>query len=190
MRGFEGIYEVSKSGVVRRIAYRFGKKTRILKPYNNYGYKVVSLIDGPRALRTKVHRIVIEAFLGPIPNGMHTNHKNGIRHDNRLSNLEVVTPGENVRHGVRMKFRVPRNIRFSSYRDIEGKLRGNMVFSSQAQQLCKLKARQSFRQWVARVNLNPVAMFGKWAVYYRPDVEKLARVIERFRERQAAKSIS
>lgn len=45
-----------------------------------------------------VHRAVIMTFVGPIPKGMVINHKNGIKDDNRLENLEVVSHSENSYH--------------------------------------------------------------------------------------------
>lgn len=40
------------------------------------------------------HRIIYEAHFGPIPKGMHVHHKNEDTHDNRIENLELVTPGD------------------------------------------------------------------------------------------------
>jgi len=48
-----------------------------------------------------VHRIVWETFVGEIPEGLQINHKDGNKLNNHLSNLEVVTPKENMRHAVR-----------------------------------------------------------------------------------------
>lgn len=44
------------------------------------------------------HRVVWEAVHGPIPPGMVINHRNGVKDDNRIENLEVVTPQGNALH--------------------------------------------------------------------------------------------
>ena len=46
----------------------------------------------------RIHRAVWEAFNGPIPDRLEVNHKNLIRNDNRLENLELLTHQENVQH--------------------------------------------------------------------------------------------
>lgn len=47
------------------------------------------------------HRLVWETFNGEIPKGLAINHKNGIKTDNRLVNLELVTYSENMIHAFR-----------------------------------------------------------------------------------------
>lgn len=47
-----------------------------------------------------VHRLVLEAFVGPCPEGHQVGHLNGNRQDNRLENLAYVTPAENQAHRV------------------------------------------------------------------------------------------
>lgn len=88
--GFEG-YEVSRdTGEVRRIG-----ETEPLKQNDVNGYRFVSLRGyGSKA----VHRLVVMAFIGPIPKGMHVNHKNRKKDDNRRRNLEIVTQRQNTRH--------------------------------------------------------------------------------------------
>ena len=57
------------------------------------------------------HRIVWEAIHGEISKGLEINHKNSIRHDNRIQNLEAVTPSENVRHSYSAGFKSARGER-------------------------------------------------------------------------------
>jgi hypothetical protein len=48
------------------------------------------------------HRVMWESVHGPIPAGMQINHINGIKGDNRIANLELVTPSENALHAYRI----------------------------------------------------------------------------------------
>jgi HNH endonuclease/NUMOD4 motif len=105
--GWEGWYDVSSWGRVKRL--RFSKVTRntwpgkILKPGSAHGYLHVSLHrdDGFHQTRT-VHTLVAAAFLGPRPEGMEVNHKDGIKTNNFPWNLEYVTPSENQLHAYRI----------------------------------------------------------------------------------------
>lgn len=90
-------YSVSSEG---RIASRKRGGWRIIRPANNgWGYLKVGLRVGGVDRYRKVHHLVAEAFLGPRPTPAHvTNHKSGIRDDNRVENLEWVTRSENAHH--------------------------------------------------------------------------------------------
>ena len=67
---------------------------------NSNGYVLVSLYRERRKFRA--HRVIWEAVHGPIPEGLEINHVNGVKTDNRIENLELVTRGENLSHAFRL----------------------------------------------------------------------------------------
>lgn len=93
--GYEGYY-VSELGDV--YSCKQGEFMRKLKTSSVHGYSVVSLCkEGREPVSRRVHRLVAESFL-PIRNAPHVNHINGVRDDNRVSNLEWCTAKENSAH--------------------------------------------------------------------------------------------
>ena len=57
------------------------------------------------------HRLIWESVHGPIPAGMQINHINGVKHDNRIVNLELVTASQNTAHAYRLGFSDARGVR-------------------------------------------------------------------------------
>lgn len=96
-------YEVSNQGRVRRIPGKFRRKFHILKPYFSRCYLTAPMwVDGHRVAK-RVHTLVLEAFIGPRPDGMECRHLDGDPQNNCVSNLCWGTPAENAadkhRHG-------------------------------------------------------------------------------------------
>lgn len=87
-------YMVTKSGQI------YSKTTnKILKPMRNAnGYEYVTISKNGRKKNVYIHTIVAKTFLEQNKNRLYVNHKNKIRHDNRVENLEWVTHSENMLH--------------------------------------------------------------------------------------------
>ena len=94
MRGFEGIYSISNLGRIRS-----ERNGIILSMWEDKdGYLRVNLKVKGEVYQRLVHRLVGENFISNPYNKKQINHKNGIRNDNRVENLEWVTALENQRH--------------------------------------------------------------------------------------------
>ena len=102
---------------------------RIIVGYHDInGYRCVLLQRDAGRSTQKVHRLVVEAFIGQIPDGMQVNHKNGVRNDNRACNLEIATPTENTLHSFRvLKRPVSRHQRAQGERHGNSKLNADAV---------------------------------------------------------------
>ena len=72
-----------------------GVKGRPFSRRNGRGY--IEIRNSGKAVGL-AHRYIWERANGPIPAGMQINHINGIKDDNRLCNLELVTASENTKH--------------------------------------------------------------------------------------------
>ena len=112
--GYEGLYQASNLGNVkslnRIITFITGRKvlykTKIkVQRYDFWGYKTVSLCrDGEKKLH-KVHRLVAKAFILNPNNLPYVNHKDLIKDNNNILNLEWITNEDNIRHAYNTKYR-------------------------------------------------------------------------------------
>ncbi len=97
--GFPG-YRVGSDGSIWSWKCKAGTKKKRWKqliPWMARGYKVIGLnIDQKRHYRY-IHRLVLESFVGPCPNGYEGCHKNSNPTDNDLKNLRWDTPKNNCR---------------------------------------------------------------------------------------------
>lgn len=94
--GYDGIYEVSDLGRVRKLIDRHAHPAGMqgLTRRSN-GYLYIRLFDGVKTKGWLVHRLVLTAFVGPMPPEIHGAHINAVRDDNRLVNLHWCTPKQN-----------------------------------------------------------------------------------------------
>jgi hypothetical protein len=89
--GYEGLYEVSNEGRV----WSHHKHRLMVPDRNPNGYHYLLLYKDGRRRRFTVHRLVALTFIGPRPERQEVCHQNGLRSDNRLSNLRYDTPHAN-----------------------------------------------------------------------------------------------
>jgi len=73
---------------------------RLAGSTNNRGYLTISRRTNGYRTDTKIHRMVLETFVGPKPLGLWGLHKNDIKSDNSLSNLEYGSPKKNSEHRI------------------------------------------------------------------------------------------
>ena len=125
--GWEGIFKISNKGRARsvdRIVYfpHIYCSDEISRHITGRILKLISTVRGYSEIRARlhgknvhipIHVSVLEAFICPRPEGLETNHKNGIKTDNRVENLEWVTHKENTQHAF--------DIGLSSNRGIRGR---------------------------------------------------------------------
>jgi hypothetical protein len=83
-------------------------KQRRLKPsIDSAGYLSVEQYHEGKHRRISVHRVVLEAFIGPCPDGHEARHIDGNKRNNKLWNLAWGTPAENaadrIRHGTQLR---------------------------------------------------------------------------------------
>lgn len=103
---FTGFYEVSDYGTIKSVAKTDNlghrRKEKVMRPFKTrVGYNLIQLSKDGNREHFSVSRIVWESFNGPVPEGMQVNHINEDKSDNRLENLNLMTPKENNNWGTR-----------------------------------------------------------------------------------------
>ncbi len=96
---YEGLYEVSNMGYVRRAcdSQRCKKGDILTSGLISKGYLRIMLHKNGTHKRFPIHLFVLKTFIGPCPKGKEASHLNDIKTDNRLENLQWMTHSENMR---------------------------------------------------------------------------------------------
>ena len=96
--GYENLYIISNLGNIKRIKEN---KISIPKMYiDKDGYVIVYLYKNRKGIHARMHRLVAQAFISNPKNKPQVNHKNGIKNDNRVENLEWCSVRENIWHSI------------------------------------------------------------------------------------------
>lgn len=100
IEGYEDLYQVSNFGRVKSLGNNKMRKEKILKQATNkYGYQVVQLCKDGKPKMFRVNRLVASAFI-PNPNNYPVvNHKDEVKTNNHVSNLEWCTIEYNTNYG-------------------------------------------------------------------------------------------
>ena len=112
IEGYEGLYEVSSYGRVRGLdryvktcyeAYRLYKGKILIPEKTKLGYLLVNLCCNGKVHKKYVHRLVAQTFVPNPENLTEVNHKNEVKSDNCVDNLEWCDRKYNINYGSRLE---------------------------------------------------------------------------------------
>lgn len=107
--GFDGVYSISDLGRLRReVTASNSKAGFILTPFRRpSGYCCYTVWRDGKMRTLLVHRLIAQAFISNPDGKPHINHRDGVRSNNAIDNLEWCTARENVRHAMEVLGHVP-----------------------------------------------------------------------------------
>lgn len=117
IKGYEGQYAITTFGRLWCYPYK-GRKGKWFSLNRTTRYIRVALVKDGKRMYFHLHRLVAEAFIPNPENKRQVNHINGARYDCRVSNLEWVTPLENIQHAAEMGLNSHFKLKYNQKREI------------------------------------------------------------------------
>lgn len=120
IKDYKGLYQISNYGRVKSFPRNTTSKIRIMKPLlSRSGYLYVSLKKKKtKRFRFEIHRLVALAFIPNPENKTTVNHKDGIKLNNCVENLEWATKSENMQHSYDIGLRKSSNLTLEDVKHI------------------------------------------------------------------------
>lgn len=105
--GFNGDYQINRVGQVKmreKVLWngRIMPEKIMSSKITQNGYKRIGLRENGTRRHYSIHRLIALTFIPNPQNKPQVNHKNGIKTDNRVDNLEWVTQAENMQHAMKI----------------------------------------------------------------------------------------
>jgi len=179
-------------GVILHVPSRFLIDPENGTVYGRLGAKIgsvhgdgyVRLRRNSRADHQYAHRLIWETVYGPIPRGFHIDHVNGQKDDNRICNLDAVTPSENASRAI------SNGLAPSGEQKANAKLTAALV-----SEIRQTVGEVSTKEWARRLGVDPATIRGvregrTWKNVGRGHARKpAARRSRRPRARRAPKEV-
>lgn len=101
--GYDFKYKISTNGIV--ISLKNGKEKKLSYRIDKDGYRRITLCKDGKCKTYGIHRLVAQTFIENPFNKPTVNHKNAIKDDNRVENLEWATHSEQTKHVFKLGLR-------------------------------------------------------------------------------------